>query len=114
MRLRKRSLLMVLTDLDDAAIADEFESQIKVVRRTHLITANMMQPAGVAPAFTGDPAQTTDHLFDRLAGHLRWHALEQTRRRLATQGVSLSLLRPDHVASDLVSRYRQIKGRQLL
>jgi uncharacterized protein (DUF58 family) len=114
MRLRKRSLLMILTDLDDAAIAEEFESNIRVVRRTHLVTASMLHPRGAARVFTGDPVSTSDEVVDRLAGHLRWQALEQTRRRLATQGVSLSLLRPDNPAADLVGRYRQIKGRQLL
>jgi hypothetical protein len=79
-----------------------------------LVTANMIQPGGVASVFSGSPVDTPDDLFDRLAGHLRWHTLEQTRRRLATQGITLSLLRAETAAADLVSRYRQIKGRQLL
>ena len=113
-RLRRRSLLMVLTDLDDANIAEEFEANIAVVRSTHLVSANMMQPASVAPVFSNGPVANADEVYDRLAGHLRWHTLEQTRRRLATQGVVLSMLRADNAAADLVSRYRQIKGRQLL
>jgi uncharacterized protein (DUF58 family) len=113
-RLRKRSLLMILSDLDDAAIAEEFETNMAVVRGRHLVVANMLRPTGVAPVFEGAPVESSDEVFNRLAGHLRWHTLEQTRRRLATRGISLSLLRPDNPAADLVARYRQIKGRQLL
>jgi uncharacterized protein (DUF58 family) len=113
-RLRRRSLLMILTDLDDAAIAEDFEANLSIVRRTHLVTASMIQPRGVAPIFSGEPVTNCDKIFDRLAGHLRWHTLEQTRRRLSIQGVSLNLLRPDNAAADLVARYRQVKSRQLL
>ncbi|HYP09588.1 MAG TPA: DUF58 domain-containing protein [Bryobacteraceae bacterium] len=113
-RLRKRALLMMLTDLDDAAIAEEFESNLGVVRRTHLVATHMILPGGVQPMFAGSLVSTADEVYDRLAGHLRWQSLEQTRRRLATKGIALTLLRPENAAADLVARYRQIKGRQLL
>jgi uncharacterized protein (DUF58 family) len=113
-RLRKRSLLLILSDLDDAVIAEEFEANMAVIRGRHFVAANMIRPAGAAPVFEGDPVQSADEVFNRLAGHLRWHNLEQTRRRLATRGIPLALLRPESPAADLIARYRQIKGRQLL
>ena len=113
-RLRKRSLLMVLTDLDDVAIAEEFERNVSVLRSTHLVTANMIRPAGVAPLFTGDPVASDDEVFDRLGGHLRWQKLSETRKRLSVHGVPLTLLDASRVAPELVAKYRDIKRRQLL
>jgi uncharacterized protein (DUF58 family) len=113
-RLRKRSLLMVLTDLDDVAIAEEFERNVSVLRRTHLVTAHMIRPAGVAPLFTGDPVTSDDEIFDRLGGHLRWQKLSETRKRLSVHGVALTLLDASRVAPELVANYRDIKRRQLL
>jgi hypothetical protein len=105
---------MMLTDLDDVAIAEEFERNVSVLRRTHLVTANMIRPAGVAPLFTGDPVTSDDEIFDRLAATLRWQKLSETRKRLGVHGVPLTLLDAARVAPELVAKYRDIKRRQLL
>jgi uncharacterized protein (DUF58 family) len=113
-RLRRRALLIVLTDLDDAVIAEEFERNVALVRRHHLVLANMLRPAGTAPLFSASDVQTTDDIFDRLGGHLRWRKLQETQRRLQTIGVPLALLHADRLASELVAQYRNVKRRQLL
>jgi uncharacterized protein (DUF58 family) len=113
-RLRKRALLVILTDLDDAAIAEEFERNVSLLRRHHLVIANMIRPVGVDRLFSADDVESPDQIYDRIGGHLRWHKLQETQKRLRTRGVPLSLLSPDRLAMDLVTQYRSVKRRQLL
>ena len=112
--LRKRALLVFLTDLDDTVIAEDFLRNIGVLRRNHLILAGMMQPPGVEPLFSNENVETSDDIIDRLGGHLRWHKLAETQRKLRAQGVTLTMSAPDKFASNMVRQYRSVKARQLL
>ena len=78
-RLRKRALLVILTDLDDAAIAEEFERNVSLLRQHHLVVANMIRPAGVDVLFSADDVESPDQIYDRIGGHLRWHKLQEHR-----------------------------------
>jgi len=112
-RLRRRALLIFLTELDDPVIAESFERGIRLIARQHLILVNMLKPEGAAPLFT-EPAASTDELYERLSGHLRWQKLEETTRRLSRSGMRFHLLNPERPAFDLTKQYRSVKQRQLL
>jgi uncharacterized protein (DUF58 family) len=112
-RLRRRALLIFLTELDDPVIAESFERSIRLIARQHLILVNMLKPEGAAPLFT-EPAASTDELYERLSGHMRWQKLEETTRRLGRSGMRFHLLNPERPAFDLTEQYRSVKQRQLL
>jgi uncharacterized protein (DUF58 family) len=112
-RLRRRALLIFLTELDDPVIAESFERSIRLIARQHLILVNMLKPEGAAPLFT-EPAASTDELYERLSGHMCWQTLEETTRRLGRSGMRFHLLNPERPAFDLTEQYRSVKQRQLL
>ena len=87
---------------------------MSLLRRHHLVIANMIRPAGVDRLFSADDVESPDQIYDRIGGHLRWHKLQETQKRLRTRGVPLSLLSPDRLAMDLVTQYGSVKRRQLL
>ncbi len=113
MRLRRRALLIFLTELDDPVIAEFFERSIRLIARQHLVLVNMLKPQGAAPLFS-EPAGSTDELYERLSGHMRWQKLEETTRRLGRNGMRFHLLNTERPAFDLTEQYRSVKQRQLL
>jgi uncharacterized protein (DUF58 family) len=113
LRLRRRALLVFLTNLDDPVLAEGFARNMDLLRQ-HLVLVNMIAPPKVAPLFTGSDAGTVDGVYDRLAGHLQWHDLRELERVLHRRGVSFSLLNNETLCAQLVTQYINIKQRQIL
>lgn len=114
LRLRRRALLMFLTELDDPVLADSFIHNVKLISRQHLVLVNMLRPAGAAPIFHDGEVHEIDDLYRRLAGHLLWHKLRETEKLLSNTGVRLSLLDPARLSAELIASYQNIKARQLI
>lgn len=113
-RLRKRALLVFLTNLDDAAEAERFKESISLLSHHHLVVVNMLKPEGANPLFEGEAVESVSDLYERLSGHISWRKLHELELHLRTEGVQLSLLDNECLSGNLITQYMQIKQRQLL
>ena len=68
-RLRKRSLLIFLTALDDPILAESFLRHVGVLSRRHMVLVNVPAQKEVQPLFTGPLPETSDEMYTKLAGH---------------------------------------------
>lgn len=114
LRLRRRALLVVLTALDDPALAESFVRSVDLVRRQHLVLVNMIQPAGVSPVFSHPGVESVDDVYRHLGGHLLWRKLRELESVLQRRGVRFSLLKNERLSAELVSQYLSVKQRQAL
>jgi uncharacterized protein (DUF58 family) len=114
LRLRRRALLLFLTDLDDAVLAESFVKGLDLLSRHHLVLVGMLRPAGARPVFSGPAVASPDDLYRALAGHIVWHDLQELARVLKTRGATFMLLDRETMSSDLVTRYVDVKRRQIL
>lgn len=112
--LRKRSLLVMLTSLDDPVLSESFLHAATGMARRHMMMVNMLRPQGAQPLFSVSDVRETAGIYQHLAGHLIWSTLEETGRQLKRQGVGFQLL--DHISltSQVVNQYMEVKQRQLL
>ncbi len=114
LRLRRRALLMFLTELDDPVIAESFIHNVRLISRQHLVLVNMLRPHGAAPLFHDPDVHEVDDVYRSLAGHLLWRKLRETEKVLGNAGVRMSLLDPVRLSAQLIASYQNIKARQLL
>ena len=114
LRLRKRSLLVFLTELDDPALAESFLKNVALLRRRHLVVVGMTRPATARPLFAELDVAGVDEIYDKLAGHILWNKLRELGKILQRQGVRFALLDPETAGVELASLYRGVKQRQLL
>jgi uncharacterized protein (DUF58 family) len=114
LRLRRRALLVFLTNLDDPILAESFVKNLELINRQHLVLVNMLQPEAARPLFSNPGVSSLDDLYHELGGHLLWHDLRELERVLHHRGVHFSLLDNEKMCVDLVSQYITIKRRQLL
>jgi uncharacterized protein (DUF58 family) len=114
LRLRRRALLVLLTALDDPALAESFVRNVDLIRRQHLVLVNMLQMPGVKPLFTDPDVAGMDDMYGRLGGHLQWQKLRELQKVLQRRGVRFSLLNNERLSAELVSQYLSVKQRQLL
>lgn len=113
-RLRRRALLVFLTALDDAVLAESFLRNVDLIRRQHLVLVNMLRPEGAEPLFSDANVSTLDDVYRRLGGHINWQALREIEGQLRSRGVHFSLLENERLSLQLVTQYLSIKQRQLL
>ena len=114
LRLRRRALLLFLTDLGDAVLAESFIKGLQVLGRHHLVLVGMLRPAGARPVFSDPAVASSDDLYGALAGHIIWHGLQELARDLKTRGATFMLLERETLSADLVTRYVDVKRRQVL
>ena len=112
--LRRRALLVFLTSLDDPLTAENFVRHIDLISRRHLVQVTMLQPPGAQPLFNAADVDTPDDLYVRLAGYMLWQQLQETSRALYRQGVASHFAEDGRLCSDLVTRYMEVKRRQIL
>jgi len=113
-RMSRRSLVVILTDLSDPMIAESFYESVRLVCRHHLVLVVMIQPDGVSPLFEGAAVETTDEIYERLGGHVRWQNLRETQQQLHHQGITMRFVREERLTNEVVSQYMNIKARQSL
>lgn len=112
-RLRRRALLMVLTDLNDPVLAESFWRSAMLVVRQHLLLVNMIRPEGVQPLFV-QAVQNTADLYESLGNHILWKNLSELKNTLHRYGIQLNLVDTPELTGRLISEYVQVKERQLL
>jgi uncharacterized protein (DUF58 family) len=113
-RLRRRALLLFLTNLDEPVLAEEFTRSIRVLCRRHLVLVNTVKPSSAHPIFSGDLPNGLDEVYDRLGGHLVWHGLRQIQETLRLLGVELAVADHERLCATMVTRYLNVKRRQML
>ncbi len=114
LKLRRRALIVFLTELDDPALAESFGRNVRLLRRRHLVLAAMSRPGAVHPLFQGRTPETAGDIYRDLAGHLMWNKLRELGKSLEHEGVHFALLDPGKAGAQLASLYAEIKQRQIL
>ena len=113
-RLRKRALLLILTNLDDPILAESYTHSIQIVSKRHLIMTSMINPPGVRPLFSSPEVGTEDDIYQALGGHILWAGLRDTEKHLRRKNVSFHLLDNEKLSAELVTQYLSVKRRQAL
>jgi uncharacterized protein (DUF58 family) len=113
-RIKRRSLFVFLTSLDDPVAAEDFVRAVDLLSRQHLIMAVMISPVAVQPLFSKGNIEDPDEIYPKLAGHLHWAKLQTLQRKLASKGVQFHVVANQQLSLRLVSYYMDLKRRQAL
>ena len=114
LRLRRRALLVFMTDLDDPILMESFQRAADVICRKHLVIVQMLQPDHIRQAFTNPEVASVDDVYKDLGHHLAWHDLRQLALSLKQHGVTLSVFSQEDFSAETTSNYLRVKQRQLL
>ena len=113
-KLRRRSLIVFLTCLEDALLAEAFERDVAILSRRHLVLVHLMRSAESQPLFAGPPPVDLDEAYSALAKQLHWNRIRRLQLSLQNRGVRLSLLDPGQAKQQVAAAYLDVKRRQLL
>jgi uncharacterized protein (DUF58 family) len=113
-KIRRRALLIFLTNLDDPVLAESFTFHIDLISRKHMVLVNMLKPCGAEPLFSNPAVNSINDIYQKLGGHILWRHLRMTERFLHRHGIGFYLLQNENLCTDLVTQYLTIKRRQVL
>jgi uncharacterized protein (DUF58 family) len=114
LKLRRRALLVFLTNLDDPVLSESFIRNMDFISRKHLIIVSMIKPRGTQPVFKDPNVASLDDIYEHLGRHMLWHNFREIERTLKHKGIQFSLVNNEALCSHLVSQYMGIKQRQLI
>lgn len=114
LRLRRRALLVFLTDLQDPILAESFARSSALISKQHLILVNMVKPAGVQQLFSDSGVNSVDQLYENLSGHLQWQNLRELQKVLHQLGATFYQMNDAKMSAELVTQYLNVKQRQVL
>jgi uncharacterized protein (DUF58 family) len=114
LNLRRRTLLVFFTSLDDALLAETFEHEVPMLARRHLVLVNVTQAPGVRPLFEESPPADLDALYGGLAGQILWNRMRKLKIALQNRGIRLTVVDPARIKMQVTSQYLDVKRRQIL
>jgi uncharacterized protein (DUF58 family) len=113
-QIRRRSLLLFLTDLTDPIVGETFVREGPLLARRHVVAISRLSSQEDGPVFTTALPDSVDDISRKLANHIHWGRQRDLAKQLQHSGIRVLCLRADSAAKDLVEHYREIKERQIL
>lgn len=113
-KIRKRSLLLFFTCLDDPVLSENFIHHIHLPAKKHVLLINMIHPSGARPLFSSPDIHSMDDIYTALGNHLVWRNIKETERLLLRQGAEFSLLDNEKLCAQVIAQYLNVKKRQIL
>ena len=108
---RHRSLVVLLTDLDDVAVTGQLASAAKLLLPKHLpLVAGLASPE--AEALAHSPAQTWSGPYEALAAQEYCSRLERNAAALRALGAPTLLARPQQMERAVFAAYAEFRARR--
>lgn len=113
-RQRKRSLIVLLTCLDDPVGSEQCAKALQPLAKRHVVLVVNMKPDVARPVFSGVEPMSEEHVYREISGHHMWQTLRQVERDLQQHGVQVRQTGRSEMTPTLINAYMEIKQRQLV
>jgi len=112
-KLRKRSLVVVYTDLIDTEISKTLTSYLPLLRPHHLVLCITIRDTGLVSLADGIPNTVDDVYQKAVAGQLLMEQ-QSTINKLQQSGIHILDAPPENLSVATVNRYLELKGKSLI
>ncbi len=108
-RFRRRSLIVLLTDLVEQAVGESLLPALPVLTQSHLLLVGAIQDPQVR-AWADEPAVDAAAVYRQAAAARTLRARERAAGRLRAAGATVVDVAPDRLAADLGDAYLEMKA----
>lgn len=113
-RIRRRALVIFLTDLSDPTLAESFVKNSDLISRQHVVFVCSPRQEGVEPLFSRAGTGGMPEVYTKLAGHMIWSKIREAGKALEHKGMRLALVDSGRLGIEAVGHYLSVKARQRL
>ena len=114
MNLNRRSLIVILTLLDDPVLSENFIRYAGFLARRHVVLTSIIRQPSIRPLFQETHAECVEDVYRDLAGHIIWHRQQILARSLHRNGIAVGFIDHSRLCPEIVTQYLGIRRRQLL
>nr|HPG31794.1 DUF58 domain-containing protein [bacterium] len=114
LNIRRRALLIILTNLDEPVLAENFYKASKSASPKHLVCVNIPDNKHLRPLFSDSGVESLDDIYAKLGNHIIWKDIREIEKKLARNGIMFKTAKINSFGSDIASQYLEIKKRQLI
>ncbi|HEU5083514.1 MAG TPA: DUF58 domain-containing protein [Acidimicrobiales bacterium] len=108
-RFRRRSLIVLLTDLVEQAVGEALLPALPVLTRSHLLLVGAVQDPQVR-AWADEPVTDAEGAYRQAAAARTLRARERAAARLRAAGATVVDVPPDRLATELGDAYLEVKA----
>lgn len=112
--IKKRSLILILTNMEDPGIANNLFEDIRIINHIHLITICTFDRFEKNLLFTGEPANKLMDIYKRLAAQQSYNEQIGLSLKLKKKNINMLRMAPSKFSIGVIDQYLTIKRRQEL
>ncbi len=114
LNIRRRALLIFLTNLEIPVIAESFINSTKIISKKHLLYVSSIKTHETNQMYTEQTPHTTKQLYNFLGRHIKWQSNQDLIKILKKKGIRFSQFDKEELCLQLISQYMNIKQQQIL
>ncbi len=114
LNIRRRALLIFLTNLDIPVIAESFINSTKIISKKHLLYVSTIKTHEANQMYTEQAPHTTKQLYSFLGRHIKWQTNQDLIKILKKKGIKFSQFDKEELCLQLISQYMNVKQQQIL
>ncbi len=114
LNIRRRALLIFLTNLDIPVIAESFINSTKIISKKHLLYVSSIKTHETSQMYAEQTPHSTKQLYDFLGRHIKWQSNQDLIKILKKKGIKFSQFDKEELCLQLISQYMNVKQQQIL
>jgi uncharacterized protein (DUF58 family) len=111
--IHRRSMILILADLDDPFISESFTAHSSVLAKKHVVCGVCPVNSNVQPLFSKDE-QSVEQIYAALSGHLKWQSVKNLQNTVRKNGSEIIIATHDNLAVTAIRAYIAMKRNQPL
>ncbi len=111
--IHRRSMILILADLDDPFTSDSFSAYSGILTQKHIVCGVCPVHHTVQPLFS-DSVNSDQDIYSALSGHIRWHSIKKLQLNARKNGCEIIISTNENLTSSAIGAYIAMKRKQLV
>jgi hypothetical protein len=111
--IHRRSMILILADLDDPFTSDSFTAYSGILTQKHIVCGVCPVHHTVQPLFS-DSVKSDQDIYSALSGHIRWQSIKKLQLNARKSGCEIIISTNEKLTTSAIGAYIAMKRKQLV
>lgn len=111
--IHRRSMILILADLDDPFTSDNFATYSSILTQKHIVCGVCPVHHTVQPLFS-DSVKSDQDIYAALSGHIRWHSMKKLQLNARKNGCEIIISANGNLTTSTIGAYIAMKRKQMV
>jgi hypothetical protein len=111
--IHRRSMILILADLDDPFTSDSFSAYSGILTQRHIVCGVCPVHRTVQPLFSHS-VTSEQEIYSALSGHIRWQSIKKLQLNARKKGCEIVISPNDSLTTSAIGAYIAMKRKQMV